>query len=233
MKAVKTLSKMTNLLIDTVFTAVLLLGCYFAYDSWYVYHHADLSQVRVRAAENPGADLPREYPENCVAWITVYDTGIDFPIMQGQDNTEYLNKDPFGNYSLAGSVFLDSRNDRDFGDAYSLIYGHHMSGRHMFGALDDFADEDFFDRHRKGEIVRDGVSYPLITVAYTECEASEEILFDPLTGKDVLSYVEKSARIFRKEGTGSLIALSTCRDTAGTGRTILFLRYDMNGGGAE
>ena len=61
MKAVKTLSKMTNLLIDTVFTAVLLLGCYFAYDSWYVYHHADLSQVRVRAAENPGADLPREW----------------------------------------------------------------------------------------------------------------------------------------------------------------------------
>ena len=33
-----------------------------------------------------------------VAWLTVDDTNIDYPVMQGEDNNEYLNKDPFGDY---------------------------------------------------------------------------------------------------------------------------------------
>lgn len=42
-----------------------------------------------------------------VAWLTIDDTKIDYPVMQGKDNTEYLNKDPYGDYALAGSIFLD------------------------------------------------------------------------------------------------------------------------------
>ncbi|MCR5793722.1 MAG: class B sortase, partial [Solobacterium sp.] len=68
--------------------------------------------------------------------LVIDDTGIDFPVMQGSDNTEYLTKDPDGNYSVCGSVFLDCRNSADLSDPYNLVYGHHMRGQYMFGALD-------------------------------------------------------------------------------------------------
>ena len=77
------------------------------------------------------------------------------PVMQGKDNYEYLNKDPYGEFSLSGSIFLDARNDLDFEDDYSLIYGHHMEKGAMFGALDDFQDRAYFDQRRSGTIVTD------------------------------------------------------------------------------
>ncbi|MBR1845920.1 MAG: class B sortase, partial [Oscillospiraceae bacterium] len=63
--------------------------------------------------------------------------------MQGETNGKYLNTDPYGEYSLSGSIFLDSRNAGDFSDSYSLVYGHHMADGMMFGALDAFFDEGY------------------------------------------------------------------------------------------
>lgn len=77
--------------------------------------------------------------------MTIDDTNIDYPVMQGEDNNEYLNKDPFGNYALSGSIFLDRRNNPEFKDYYSLIYGHHMEHGMMFGAIDEYLNEDYFN----------------------------------------------------------------------------------------
>ena len=71
---------------------------------------------------------------------------------RGKENYEYLNKDPYGEFSLSGSIFLDARNDPDFKDDYSLIYGHHMEKGAMFGALDDFQDRAYFDQRRSGTV---------------------------------------------------------------------------------
>ena len=78
-----------------------------------------------------------------VGWIVVDDTNIDYPVMQGYDNSQYLNLDPYGEYSLSGSIFLDSRNSSDFTDPYSIIYGHHMEYGKMFGAIDDYLDDQY------------------------------------------------------------------------------------------
>lgn len=55
--------------------------------------------------------------------------------MQGEDNMEYLNKDPYGDYSLSGSIYMDSRNTSDMSDDYLLLYGHHMENDYMFGSI--------------------------------------------------------------------------------------------------
>ena len=90
----------------------------------------------------PVATLPKEgiskfiavYPET-IAWIWFEDDRLNYPIMQSEDNTKYMIKDFQGNDSDTGSLFLDYRASADFTDSNSIIYGHNMRDRTMFGAL--------------------------------------------------------------------------------------------------
>ena len=135
-----------------LFLLCFLAGVYGLYDSYSIYSRtADDSLLYFK----PGYDTEKE-PEKKIqgslaAWLTLKDAG-----MQGKDNTEYLNKDPYGEYSLAGSIFLDARNSPDFTDGYSLIYGHHMEGGLMFGPLDQYLDEAWFSSHRDGTLTVEG-----------------------------------------------------------------------------
>ena len=140
-RMLRILNGLLDRLLALVFLVILLIGIWFVYDTAYVFYHASADRV---AAYRPGsAGAPtRQLSKDCVAWLHVDDTSIDYPVMQGKTNTEYLNKDPYGDYSLSGSIFLDTRNKPDFSDSYSLTYGHHMAGGLMFGALDDFLKED-------------------------------------------------------------------------------------------
>lgn len=117
-----------------------------------------------------------------VAWLTVDGTSIDYPIMQGVTNEEYLNKDPEGKYSLAGSLFLDSRNKADFTDPYSLIYGHHMAQKKMFGALDDFKDMDFLKSHTHGTLIVGQKVYDITLFAEMDTTADVSLIFQPNEG---------------------------------------------------
>ena len=42
-------------------------------------------------------EILQEISEDAIAWLTVDGTLIDYPVMQGSNNDEYLNKDPFEN----------------------------------------------------------------------------------------------------------------------------------------
>ena len=138
-----------------VFGVALLIVMYCAYDTWYVFDRADddsylsFKPDRVNAAELEDSPITSDM----VAWITIDDTNIDYPVMQGFDNSQYLNLDPYGEYSLSGSIFLDSRNASGFTDPYSIIYGHHMEYGKMFGALDRFLDDQYLSSHRTGTLI--------------------------------------------------------------------------------
>ena len=88
-----------------VFILALLIVCYGLYDAWYVYHKADdnsLLKYKPTAKQTEVIDNP--ITEDMVGWITIDDTNVDYPIMQSDNNTEYLNKDPYGNYSAMGNL---------------------------------------------------------------------------------------------------------------------------------
>lgn len=163
-------------------------------DSWLVYHHAnDDSLLRFKPGyEREAADQPIQ--GNMVAWLTVDDTMIDYPVMQGETNEEYLNKDPYGNYSMSGSIFLDSRNTADFTDAYSLIYGHHMEGDYMFGPLHHFLEQDYLDTHPSGELIVGDVTYEIMFFAAQEAPATQELIFNPTEYlvEDILKICERA-----------------------------------------
>ena len=125
-----------------IISLLLFLICLYAMiDAYMVYEGANDSSILKFKPATGSTEILRELSENAVAWLTVDDTRIDYPVMQGKTNGEYLNKDPYGNFSLSGSIFLDSRSSPNFSDEYAVIYGHHMDYGKMFGALDDFLNE--------------------------------------------------------------------------------------------
>lgn len=212
----------TSLLV--LFILLFLIGGYTMYDSWLVYTHAqDTSILKYKPKTGAGDEDFAPISEDAVAWLTIDDTKIDYPVMQGIDNNEYLNKDPYGNYSLAGSIFLDSRNARDFSDPYSLVYGHHMEHGAMFGALDEFLERSYFEEHRNGMLmVTNGKSYRIELFACVEADGAVGEIFAPNETGGPLNYVREHAAIWHEPEDGQLIALSTCKFPETSERIIVF-----------
>jgi len=82
-----------------------------------------------------------------IAWIVADGTVIDYPIVQWTDNYYFLSRLPDGTSNRMGSIFLDYRNNPDFTDQNSVIYGHQMRSGDMFTQLEFYRDQAFFDRH--------------------------------------------------------------------------------------
>lgn len=117
------------------------------------------------------------------AWLTIDNTMIDYPVLYGETNSKYLNHNVYGEYALAGSIFVDYRVDRNFHDPYSLLHGHNMSGRRMFGDIILFKDETFFNENRTGVLVLEDRVYNLRTYAFMIVSAVDRYIFMPEESK--------------------------------------------------
>lgn len=82
-------------------------------------------------------------------WLYCPGTSINYPVVQGRDNDQYLRHDYLGNYATAGSIFIEAANAPGFQDSNTVIYGHHMKDGSMFAGLSDWADQDFYDAHKE------------------------------------------------------------------------------------
>ena len=204
-----------------------LICIYAMYDAFMVYYNAnDTSFMKYKPSQsNP--EVLREISEDAIAWITVDGTTIDYPVMQGRDNNEYLNKSPFGKYSLSGSIFLDSRNKTDFTDRYSMLYGHHMEYGAMFGALDEFKKKSYFEAHRTGQLITvGGTVYDIRFFAAAMAQATDQLVFHPAFAlqDDLLKWLSKSAIIYDPPDAKAelkIIALSTCQSADTIDRMVV------------
>ena len=224
-RVIRTMDRITDIALLLFFLLLFLIGGYTMYDTVLIYNAAggeDLRSFRPGMVDGEVVWDMSALSEDVIAWLTVDDTDIDYPVMQGKDNNEYLNKDPFGEYSLAGSIFLDVRNAPDFSDPYSLIYGHHMEYGRMFGALDLFLDPEYFDAHRTATLIVSDAAYPIKFFACIEADASVAEIFAPTETDGTLEYVEEHALICYPPEGERLIALSTCKFPQTTERIIVF-----------
>ena len=77
--------------------------------------------------------------QDAIGWIKVPGTRIDYIIMQGEDNNQYLKTTPDGIYNKHGSIFADYRtNEVYYDNRHIVLYGHNMSDGSMFSAVEDF-----------------------------------------------------------------------------------------------
>ena len=87
--------------------------------------------------------------KDCIGYVEIPGTTINYPVMQTKDNPDfYLNHDFNRNYSFYGTPYLSAYCDVKKSDSL-IIYGHNLNGGKMFGALEQYKDKDFFDKHRK------------------------------------------------------------------------------------
>ena len=77
----------------------------------------------------------KQINSNIVAWLKIEETKINYPILQGNNNDYYLNKNFKNQYSRNGSIFLDYRYDFSKLNQNFLVYGHNNRDGMMFQDL--------------------------------------------------------------------------------------------------
>ncbi len=242
------LLKVLNGLVSFFVVIVLCIaGAYSVYALWdnnQVYEEAEnvmseMQQFKPEISEEDDevvvsfADLKAINRDVC-AWVILDNTNVNYPVLQGDTNLTYINTDIYGEFALAGSIYLDSRNSGDFSDTYSLLYGHHMEGGRMFGDLDKYKKEGFLDENRTGMIMTPDAVYSLEVYACIVVPASDKVLFNPKLKageiESLLKYTEKKALFYDKETASKIrelgkkahiLAFSTCSSEFTDARTLL------------
>ena len=227
-KTIRFVDSAVNRIVAILCLLLFLICLYAMIDALNIYMNANDKSVLKFKPEIGHGEILQEISEDAIAWLTVDGTSIDYPVMQGSNNDEYLNKDPFGKFSLSGSIFLDSRNSADFSDPYSMLYGHHMEHGAMFGALDYFIEQSYFDQHRTGTLITtSGQDYTIRLFAACKADATEKTVFDPpdTTNEKLLQFIQKNAAIYEPQGVNAdsrILALSTCQSAENVERMIVF-----------
>ena len=108
---------------------------------------------------NVDFDALREMNDDVVGWIYIPDTEINYPVLQGDNNDQYLYRFMTGKYNGAGSIFLDADVPSDFTGKNSPIYGHNMNDGSMFAGLMGYKDQEFFDQHPKAYLMTPEKNY--------------------------------------------------------------------------
>lgn len=93
-------------------------------------------------------DKLRAQNKDVVGWIYIKGTTIDYPIVQGKDNEEYLHQDFNRKKSSSGTIFLDHNCNKNFTSDNNIIYGHHMKNQTMFAQLLKFRKDSFYKKHQ-------------------------------------------------------------------------------------
>ena len=92
--------------------------------------------------------LLQENPDT-VAWIRFDEPSIiSYPVVKSADNKEYLTKTFSANDNKLGAIFMDMKNESDFSDRNTMIYGHNLKvGGEMFSQLKEYEEESFYKEH--------------------------------------------------------------------------------------
>lgn len=233
--------RLVSLIAAGLILLMLLYGGYSLWDTAMVYRGAflssDLLEFKPASGGDPNAnpsleELQAINPDVC-GWLTIDDTHIDYPVVVGDTNMEYINKDVYGDFALSGSIFLDSGNARDFSDSYTLIYGHHMDNGAMFGDVVEFVNGDYFNAHTSGTLYLPDATYQIELFACVQVDAYDSVIYDPVAQNgdlsELLNHINQIAvqsRYIGVDPQDQVIGLSTCSESTTNGRVVLFGRLD-------
>lgn len=82
----------------------------------------------------------KELNEDYVEWLYIPGTTISYPIVNGPDNSFYMNHNFLKEESKLGSIFIDC-NVHEFKGKNTIIYGHYMKDGSVFADLHKISSE--------------------------------------------------------------------------------------------
>lgn len=165
---------------------------------------------------------------DCIGWISIPGTVVDYPVMYTPEEPErYLRKNFYGTYSLSGVPFLDGRCSPD--GVHLIVYGHNMSDGSMFGSLRKYLEKDFFTEHPAIELetASGRAVYQVFSVMRTDKDDTWYRFLSADTEEDFL-HQSRYARQSSLYDTGvipkygqQILTLSTCYGRSGTDERLL------------
>ena len=154
-----------------------------------------------------------------VGWIYCEDTPINYPVLRGKDNDQYLHTDYTGSYNIDGSIFVDADNSPGFMDSNTIVYGHHMASGAMFAGLEKWADQQYYEDHPVMWLLTPEKDYEVVLFSGHHADAQSsmyDIIKKP--GKEMNAFLSeavaksdfKETSGVRIDPYGHYVMLSTC-----------------------
>lgn len=197
---------------------ILFLSLYSLYDAYPIYEK--IIKVEKVKIYNPNYNDKIDN-DNIIGWLKIDNTIIDYPILQGKNNTDYLSLNYKGEYSTSGSIFLDYRNNKYFNDDFNIIYGHNLSYKAMFSELNNYREKSYLATHNSGSLFLKDATYKINILLYKEVDESDDIpynlyLYKNNYNKKIYYYLTNEKGNIKK-----MLILSTCKKGKRNKRVIL------------
>ena len=192
-------------------------------------------EVPLTEEENILTEYGELYLKNTdmVGWLSIAGTTLNYPVMQTPNEPNYYLKHNFEKeYSDLGTPYIQENCDLTGSDNL-VIYGHHINGGKMFGALEDYKSQSFYEEHKTIQfdtLTQRGV-YEIIAVFKTVAYSSQGFRYYDFVNAEsedeFNDYIQKCKELALYE-TGvtaeygdRLITLSTCEYSAQNGRLVV------------
>ena len=175
-----------------------------------------------------------------IAWIEIENSKINYPVLQGKDNSFYMTHDYKKEYSKDGSLFLDKDYDWSIPSSNLLIYGHNNRGStEMFVDLMNYKEEDYYKNHKtiRFTTAKEDAEYEIIAVFLSRVYYKSEkdvfryyFFINAENEQEFNDYVEnsKKASLYDIDATAKygdqLLTLSTCSFHTEDGRLAVVAR---------
>jgi len=176
-------------------------------------------------------DVLNNINKDIIAWLYLPGTPVSYPILYGKDNQAYLRTTYDKKYNVLGSIFEDYRNDPDFQDKHTVIYGHNTSNDSMFGSLKKYKDQDYASAHKEIHILRkdETLVYEIFSV-YETLATSDTYVIGFSSEESYADYLKAMAsksvvRLGEPPESGQIITLSTCTGGDKTMRLVLQAKF--------
>lgn len=173
-----------------------------------------------------GHEKLREINKDYIGWLAMNDN-INYPVVQGADNTYYLTHTFYGTQNKAGTIFMAAENEEGWDAKNIIIYGHNIKNNTMFATLMRYEEQAFFEQHRYFSIYTDeGVSVYGIFAAFRTGETSEAYQYGFADDEDFMNYISlmQSWSVINTglsvDPDDQIITLSTCTNV-NNGRFIV------------
>lgn len=164
-----------------------------------------------------------------VGWIGIEGFEIDYPVVQTKDNEFYLNHLFTLEKNKLGAIFVDYRNQSNFSDRNTIIYGHNMKDGSMFSSLTNYKRQDYYDANPNILLITKEVKYRVDFFAGVVVDGSyESVRFEFEDDEDFNQYInsliKKStfASSISIESQDKIISLITCSYEYNNARYALY-----------
>ena len=173
-------------------------------------------------------DTLKEANDDVIGWLYCEDTPINYPVLQSDDNSYYLRRLVNDEWNIAGSLFMDYRNNLSNNDWNTVIYGHNMKNDSMFGTLPEYRNQDYYEQHPIMYFLTPEADYKIELIAGFVTPSDSELYDVYLSETDRASLCDELFELsdfqsneYSFEENIRLLTLSTCSYEYETARYVV------------